>query len=73
MACTRRHIDRNEPIDGAEHDGDRADRTEYLPGRIGELLRLSRPPLPSMQNRLRRSNLELRRSKSGLKIGLRSS
>eukprot|EP00969_Alexandrium_andersonii_P034157 1493731-Alexandrium_andersonii.AAC.1 len=25
------NIDRTEPIDGTEHDGDRTDRTEYLP------------------------------------------
>eukprot|EP00969_Alexandrium_andersonii_P182017 8043266-Alexandrium_andersonii.AAC.1 len=28
---TRRNIDRTESIDGAERDGNRTDRTEYLP------------------------------------------
>eukprot|EP00969_Alexandrium_andersonii_P301369 13322917-Alexandrium_andersonii.AAC.1 len=29
--ATQRDIDRTEPIDGTEGDGERTDRTEYLP------------------------------------------
>eukprot|EP00969_Alexandrium_andersonii_P001848 81661-Alexandrium_andersonii.AAC.1 len=31
--ATQRDIDRTESIDRTEHDGDRTNRTEYLPGR----------------------------------------
>ena len=52
------NIDRTESIDGTDHDGDRTDRTEYLPARGLKL-----------QDRLRRSELELRGPRNDLGIG----